>query len=408
VSAEDPPKLSFLNERPLSGLRILDLTRVVAGPFATAIFADLGAEVIKIERPGTGDDYRYGPSRPGQTSLSFQNNNRGKRSITLDVRSREGRELLLRLAEDADALVENFRAGYLASCGLGADVLQARNPRLVVASLSGFGQTGPRAGEPSYDIVAQATGGMLAMTGFADGPPVRAGGAVGDFVGGLYLALGVAVALLERERSGVARVLDLSNQDCVFAVADSAATIFAGIGAKMERAGNQHPFTSPYDSFATRDGWVVVGTASNKLFRQLCTGIGQPELGRDERFKNHRVRSANRRELSEIIAAWMKARTCAEALAALGPSGADVPCARVASPDELIDDPQLVARGMIERQPHPQLGEIVFHGNALHFSGLASRERALAPELGEANAEIFGAIGVDAAQLAALRERGVV
>ncbi|HEY8120774.1 MAG TPA: CaiB/BaiF CoA-transferase family protein [Myxococcota bacterium] len=394
--------------RPLAGLRILDLTRVVAGPFATAIFADLGAEVIKVEAPRTGDDYRYGPSPPGQTSLSFQNNNRGKRSITLDVRAPEGRELLLRLVDGADALVENFRAGYLAKCGLGADVLRARNPRLVVASLSGFGQTGPRAGEPSYDIVAQATGGMLSMTGFPDAPPVRAGGATADFVGGLYLALGVVVALLERERSGVARVLDLSNQDCIFAIADSAATIYAGIGAKMERVGNAHPFSSPYDAFATQDGFVVVGTASNKLFRKLCDGIGQPELGRDERFKNHRARAANRQELTAILATWMRARSCEQALATLGPRGADVPCARVASPDELIDDPQLVARGMIERHPHPQLGEVVFHGSALRLSGIAPRERALAPELGEANAEIFGAIGVDATQLAALKERGVV
>jgi crotonobetainyl-CoA:carnitine CoA-transferase CaiB-like acyl-CoA transferase len=408
VSAQPPPKPSLVNERPLSGLRILDLTRVVAGPFATAIFADLGAEVVKIERPGTGDDYRYGPSPPGQTSLSFQNNNRGKRSITLDVRSPEGRELLLRLAERADALVENFRAGYLASCGLGPEVLQARNPRLVVASLSGFGQTGPRAGEPSYDIVAQATGGLLSMTGFPDGPPVRAGGATADFVGGLYLALGVAVALLERERTGVARVLDLSNQDCVFAITDSAATIYAGIGAKMERVGNAHPFTSPYDCFATTDGFVVVGTASNKLFRKLCAGIGQPQLGSDERFKNHRVRAANRGALTEILAAWMRARDCAEVLALLGPTGADIPVARVASPDELIDDPQLVARGMIERHPHPQLGEVVFHGNALRFSGLAPRERALAPELGEASAEILAEVGVTLAQLAALREKGVI
>jgi len=400
--------VSRAGERPLAGLRILDLTRVVAGPFATAIFADLGAEVIKIERPGTGDDYRYGPSPPGQTSLSFQNNNRGKRSITLDVRSPEGRELLLRIAQRADALVENFRAGYLASCGLGADVLQARNPRLVVASLSGFGQTGPRAGEGSYDIVAQASGGLLAMTGFPDAPPVRAGGATADFVGGLYLALGVVVALLERERTGVARVLDLSNQDCIFAIADSAATIYAGIGAKMERVGNAHPFSSPYDSFATRDGFVVVGTASNKLFRKLCDAIGRSELARDERFKHHRVRAANRLELTEILAAWMRERTCAQALAALGPKGADLPCARVAAPHELLEDPQLNARGMIERHPHPQLGEVVFHGNALQLAGAAPRERALAPDLGEANAEVFGELGVTAEQLAELKKRGVI
>jgi crotonobetainyl-CoA:carnitine CoA-transferase CaiB-like acyl-CoA transferase len=392
----------------LQGLRILDLTRVVAGPFATAILADLGAEVIKIERPGTGDDYRYGPSPPGQTSLSFQNVNRGKRSLTLDVRSAEGRELLLRLAERADALVENFRAGYLESCGLGAGALQARNPRLVVASLSGFGKTGPRAGEASYDIVAQAAGGLLAMTGFEDGPPVRGGGALADFVGGLYLALGVAAGLLERERTGVARVLDLSNQDCIFAITDSAATIFAGIGARMPRVGNQHPFTAPYDCFEAKDGWIVVGTASNKLFRQLAAAIGRPELASDERFRHHRARAANRREVNAAVAAWIRARTCDEAIAALGPGGADVPCARVASPEELIGDAQLVARGMVERHPHPELGEIVLHGNALRFGGLAPRPRALAPALGEANAELFGELGLDAAALAALREKGVV
>ncbi len=392
----------------LQGLRILDLTRVVAGPFATAVLADLGAEVIKIEKPGTGDDYRYGPSPKGQTSLSFQNVNRGKRSLTLDVRSAEGRDLLLRLVERADALVENFRAGYLDSCGLGADALQARNPRLVVASLSGFGKTGPRAGEGSYDIVAQAAGGLLAMTGFADGPPVRGGGALADFVGGLYLALGVAVGLLERERSGVARVLDLSNQDCIFAITDSAATIFAGIGARMQRVGNQHPFTAPYDCFETRDGHVVVGTASNKLFRRLTAAIGRPELATDARFRNHRVRSANRREVNSLVGDWMRPLSCDEVLARLGPSGADIPCARVASPEELSSDPQLVARGMLERHPHPQLGEIVFHGNALRFTGATPRQRALAPELGEANAEIFAELGLGAAQLAALREKGVV
>ena len=301
-------------ERPsgaLEGLRILDLTRVVAGPFATAVLADLGAEVIKVERPKTGDDYRHGPAPTGETSLSFQNTNRGKRSITLDFRAPEGRELLLRLVDGADALVENFRAGYLARCGLGADVLQARNPRLVVASLSGFGQTGPRAGEPSYDIVAQAAGGLLAMTGCEGGPPLRGGGALADFVGGLYLALGIAAGLLERERTGRARALDLSNQDCVFAITDSAATIFAGIGARMERVGNQHPFTAPYDCLETTDGWVVVGTASNKLFRKLVAAIGRPELGRDPRFKHHRARAANRREINGIVAAWARPKRTA-------------------------------------------------------------------------------------------------
>lgn len=387
---------------------MLDLTRVLAGPFATAILADLGAEIVKVERPRTGDDYRYGPSPKGQTSLSFENTNRGKRSITLDLRRPEGRALLLRLAERADALVENFRAGWLASQGLAPEAFQARNPRLVVASLSGFGATGPRAGEPSYDIVAQAAGGLLAMTGFPDGPPVRAGGALGDFVGGLYLALGVVAALLERERTGRARVLDLSNQDAIFAVTDSAATIFAGIGVRSPRVGNQHPFAAPYDAFAARDGWIVVATASNKLFRQLCAAIGRPELADDERFRSHRGRAERRREVNEIVGAWVAARSCAEALEALGPRGARLPCARVAGPEELLDDPQLEARGMLERRAHPALGEIVLHGNPLRFAGAEPRARALAPALGADNAALFGELGLGPAELARLAAEGIV
>jgi CoA:oxalate CoA-transferase len=394
--------------RVLDGIRILDLSRVVAGPFATAILADLGADVVKVEQPKTGDDYRYGPSKKGETSLSFQNTNRGKRSITLDVRSEEGRALFLRLALRADAVVENFRAGWLARQGLAPEVIQARNPRCVVASLSGFGQTGPAAGRASYDIVAQATGGLMAMTGFPDGPPVRGGGALADFVGGLFLGLGLVAALRERDRTGRARVLDLSNQDAVFAITDSAATIFAGLGTRMERVGNQHPFTAPYDAFETRDGWVVVATASNKLFRRLCGAIGHPEMADHPNTRSHRGRAERRAEVNEAVGAWARERTSDAVLAALGPSGADVPCARVASPDELLRDPQLLARGMVERHPHPTQGEIVFHGNPLQFSGAEPRRRALAPRLGEHNAEVFGEIGLGPADLARLAEAGVI
>jgi formyl-CoA transferase len=394
--------------RVLEGVRILDLTRVVAGPFATAILADLGADVIKIERPGTGDDYRYGPSKKGETSLSFQNTNRGKRSVTLDVRRDEGREILLRLVEEADAVVENFRAGWMDSQGLGPEVIQARNPRCLVACLSGFGRTGWRAGHVSYDIVAQATGGLMSLTGFPDGPPVRGGGALGDFVGGLYLALGVAAGLLERDRTGKARVLDLSNQDTIFAIADSALTIFKGIGVSSDRVGNQHPFASPYDCLEAKDGYVVVGTANNRLFRSLCDAIGRPELGADERYRSHRGRAQRREEVNAILADWVAERSCAEVITALGPDGADVPVAKVERAEELDSDPQLLARGMIERHPHPTIEEVFFHGNALQFSDADPRERALAPDLGEHNAEIFGNLGIDAAELKRLADEGVV
>ena len=392
----------------LEGIRILDFTRIVAGPFATAVLADLGADVIKVEQPGTGDDYRYGPSPKGELSLSFQNTNRGKRSITLDVRVPEGRDIFLRLVEKADAVVENFRSGWLAAQGLAPAVIQERNPRCVVASLSGFGATGPRAGQASYDIVAQATGGLLAMTGFTDGPPVRCGGAPADFLGGLYLGLGVVSALLDRDRTGRARVLDLSNQDTVFAITDSAATIMHGIGVRSERVGNQHPFTAPYDAFETTDGWVVIATASNKLFRGLCDAIGRPGLATDERFRSHRGRARNREEINDIVRAWVRGRSADEVLAALGPQGADLPCARVLHPDELTRDPQLLARGMIERQPHPTLGEVVFHGNPLKFSGALARGLPLAPRLAEHNAEVYAEIGLGDADLARLGEAGII
>jgi CoA:oxalate CoA-transferase len=397
-----------MSGRVLAGVRILDLTRVVAGPFATACLADLGAEVVKIERPGTGDDFRYGPSKKGETSLSFQNCNRGKRSITLDLHDAEGRELFLRLVEGADVVVENFRSGWLAGQGLGADVIQARNPRCVVASLSGFGTTGPRAGLASYDIVAQASGGLMALTGEEGGRPMRGGGALGDFVGGLYLALGVAAALVDRDRTGRARVLDLSNQDCIFAITDSAATIHHGIGAPAQRVGNQHPFTAPYDAHEAVDGWVVVATASNRLFRRLCEAIGRPELGSDERFRSHRDRSRNRREINAIVGEWVGGRRVEEVLALLGPEGADVPCARVASPEELVEDEQLLARDMVERHPHPRIGEVLFHGNPLKLSGAEPRAIALAPELGADNEAVFGELGLTPDDLARLRGRGVV
>jgi CoA:oxalate CoA-transferase len=394
--------------RVLEGIRILDLTRVVAGPFATAVLADLGAEVIKVERPRTGDDYRFGPSPPGETSLSFQNTNRGKRSITLDVRVPEGRELFLRLVERADAVVENFRAGWMERRGLSAATLQQRNPRCVVASLSGFGATGPRAGQASYDVVAQATGGLMAMTGFADGPPVRGGGALGDYIGGLFLAVGLVSALLERDRTGRARVLDLSNQDAVFAVTDSAVTIHEGIGVHTRRLGNDHPFACPYGAFEARDGWLVIATASNRLYRRLCDAMGRPELARDERFADHRARARHRDALHAEIAGWVAPQTRAEVLARLGPDGADVPCARVSAPEELVDDPQLAARGMIERHPHPTLGEVVFHGNPLKLSGALPRERALAPDLGADNAAIYAEAGLQPADIQRLSEDGVI
>jgi CoA:oxalate CoA-transferase len=386
-----------MSGRVLEGIRILDFTRIVAGPFATVVLADLGADVIKIERPGTGDDYRYGPSPKGELSLSFQNTNRGKRSITLDIRVPEGRDIFLRLVEKADAVVENFRSGWLAAQGLAPAVIQERNPRCVVASLSGFGATGPRAGQASYDIVAQATGGLLAMTGFTDGPPVRCGGALADFVGGLYLGLGVVSALLDRDRTGRARVLDLSNQDTVFAITDSAATIMHGIGVRSERVGNQHPFTAPYDAFETTDG----RPRATSSFAACAT----PSAGRSSRQTSGSEATAGAR-----ATAGRSTTSCGRGSASAQPTKSSPrwdPRARTCRV-RASGDPQLLARGMIERHPHPTLGEVVFHGNPLKFSRALARRFPLAPRLAEHNAEVYAEIGLGDADLARLRETGII
>ncbi len=393
-----------MSTRPLEGFRILDLTRVVAGPFATAILADLGAEVIKVERPRTGDDYRYGPSKQGELSLSFQNNNRGKHSITLDVRTEQGRELLLRLVEDADAVVENFRAGWMARQGLGPEVIQARNPRCVVASLSGYGQTGPAAGRASYDIVAQAASGFMSMTGFPDGPPVRGGGALGDFVGGLYLAVGLVTALLERERSGRARVLDLSNQDAMFAVTDSALTIHEGIGAETERLGNQHPFTSPYDCYATKDGHVVLASASNRLFRKLCEGIGRPELAEDPRFADFAARYENRDALMAELDAAFARKSSGQWMSHFA---GKIPIAPVLGLSEALENPYFHERGGAQAVAHPERAELKMVASPIRLDGELPPARP-GPALGADTARVLAALGYGADELAAFRDKGVI
>jgi len=237
---------------------------------------------------------------------------------------------------------------------------------------------------------------------------VRGGGALADFVGGLYLALGIVAALRDRDRTGRARVLDLSNQDAIFAITDSALTIHEGIGAGSDRVGNQHPFTAPYDAFEARDGWVVVATASNKLFRRLAEAIGRPGLADEERFRSHRARARHREEVNGVVAEWIRGRDCAEVIRVLGPEGANLPCSRVAPPQELANDPQLRARDMIERHAHPTLGEVVFHGSPLRLSGSEPRALALAPALGAHNAEVYGELGLAEEDLEELAQAGVI
>jgi crotonobetainyl-CoA:carnitine CoA-transferase CaiB-like acyl-CoA transferase len=394
---------------PLEGVRVVDLTRVVAGPFCTSILADMGAEVIKIELPGRGDDGRYGyPAVEGEP-VAFLALNRNKKGITLDVRTDDGKRLLRRLLAHADVLAENFAAGTMDRWGLGFDALHAEFPRLVYGALSGFGHTGPYAHRTSYDIIAQAMGGLMSLTGFPDGPPVRGGGSLGDFIGGMALAIGILSALRHQQQTGEGQLVDVSNMDVIFSMLDNWPTLHAMTGRQPERWGNRHPFTAPYDCHLAKDGYVVIGVGNNQLFRTLMEAIGQPELGRDDRFRKPAGRLQRNEEINRIVGAWVAERTVDEVMAALGPEGANVPCAPVMDVARLRDDPQIAARNMVVPLPHPQLGQVPVTGLPVKLSATPGRLDHLGPALGQHNADIYGALlGLPAAEMERLRSTGVI
>jgi CoA:oxalate CoA-transferase len=393
----------------LAGVRVLDLTRFLAGPFCTALLADLGAEVIKAEAPRIGDEGRYGYPAPEGVPVAFLSLNRNKKGITLDLRREAGRDLLRRLLPHVDVLAENFAGGTLARWGLEPAALVRTHPRLVVASMSGFGQTGPWAARPSYDIVAQAAGGFMSLTGFPESPPTRGGGSLGDYVQGLFGAVGVLAALAARARTGRGQAVDVSSQDAMFSLLDNWPTVHAATGRLPERVGNRHLATAPYDAHRARDGWVVIAVASSRLFRRLMAAIGRPELGEDPRFRSAAARLERSVEINGVVGAWVAGRTVAEVMDALSPEKADVPCSPVYGVDQLLTHPQLLARDMVVRLPHPRLGEVVTPGVAVKLSDTPGGVHRLGPELGEHNEEIYGGLlGLDAEELARLKAAEVI
>ncbi len=393
----------------LADVRVLDLTRFLAGPFCTSILADLGAEVVKVETPKGGDEGRYGYPTAGEVPIFFLALNRDKKGITLDLRREEGRALFHRLLPHFDVVVENFAGGTLAGWGLAPADLCRAHPRLIVASLSGFGQTGPWSSRPSYDIITQAASGFMSLTGFPENPPTRGGGSLGDYVQGLFGAIGVLGALAARSRTGSGQAVDVSSQDAMFTLLDNWPTVFAATGRVPARVGNRHLATAPYDCYHARDGWVAIAVASNKLFRALAAAIGRPELGNDPRFRGVRGRVERSDEVNGMVAAWVADRTVEEVLAVLGPEGAGVPCSPVHGVDELVTHPQLLAREMIRRLPHPTLGEVMVPGVVVKLSGTPGAVRRLGPELGEHNAQVYrDLLGLDAEEIARLKAADVI
>jgi CoA:oxalate CoA-transferase len=330
---------------PLAGTTVVDLTRVLAGPYATLLLADLGARVIKVERPGVGDDARHIGPFVGGRSAYFLSVNRGKESLALDLTDAGDRALFERLLGRADVLAENFRPGALDRLGYGWEVLHARWPRLVLASTSGFGQTGPLAERPAYDLVVQAMGGIMSLTGHPGGPPTRVGTSIGDLAAGLFTALGVVAALHERSRTGVGSHVDVAMLDCQVALLENAFARWSATGDAPGPLGSRHPSIAPFQAFAARDGHLVIAAGNDALFRRLCARLGRPALADDPRFADNEARTAHVEALREEIEEALAAADVATWLARLEEDG--IPCGPLRDVAQVAADPQIAARRML-------------------------------------------------------------
>ncbi|MBW3540257.1 MAG: CoA transferase [Planctomycetes bacterium] len=368
--------------RPLAGVRVLDLTRVLAGPYCTMVLADLGAEVVKIERPGGGDDARhFGPFLPSGVSAYFAGINRGKKSVALDLKDERDRETFLRLVEKADVLVENFRPGTLARLGLPVEELHRRNPRLVYAALSGFGHAGTETDRPAYDIIVQALSGLMSITGDRAGHYVKVGASVSDILTGLYGAIAVAAALFHRDRTGRGTTIDLAMLDCTVSVLENALSRFSLTGVPPEPLGTRHPSITPFQAFEAADGPLVIAAGNDALWRRLCEVLGRPELAADERLATNGLRTEHREYLEATLEPLLAAEPRDVWLAKLSRAG--VPAAAIRDLGEVVADEHLRSRDILHEM-HGGEGEVfITAGSPLRMNAASPELSSHAPELGE-------------------------
>ncbi|HEY2151186.1 MAG TPA: CoA transferase [Vicinamibacterales bacterium] len=390
---------------PLDGITVLDLTRVLSGPYCTMLLADMGARVIKVEQPGKGDDTRaWGPPFLEGESAYFLSINRNKESVTLDFKNPEGRAVLDRLIARSDVLVENFRPGTLTRIGLDYQSLRARHPRLIYCSISGFGHTGPRSKEPGYDAVMQAEGGLMSITGAADGAPYRLGVAIADIVSGMFAAYGVAVALLARERTGEGQEVDMAMLDAVTALLTYQAGNFFASGKVPARLGNRHPSIVPYETFAAADGDFVLAVGNDDQWRRFCAAA---ELREQERFATNRQRVSGYEEFRPFVADRLRTKPRQHWIDRLTSAG--VPCGSVRNFAELFADPQLAARGMIAELEHSTIGPLKMLGLPVKLSGTPGSVRTPPPLLGQHTDAVLGQdLGYSADAIAGLRRQNVI
>jgi formyl-CoA transferase len=393
---------------PLDGVRVLDLTRVVAGPYCSMFLGDLGAEVVKVEQPGSGDDTRgWGPPFAGGESAYFLCINRNKKSLTLDLKSKRAVQVLRELTKAADVIIENFRPGTMERLGLGEKALRELNPRLIYASLTGFGADGPMSGWPGYDLIVQAWGGLMSITGTPEGEPVKVGVAIIDLVAGLMLGKAITAALFAREKIGVGQRIDTSLLEAEVASLINVGSNYLVGGDIPTRWGNAHPNIVPYQSLKTSNGYLVIGVASEVIWKRFCQAIGRPDLSDDPRFASNSKRVENRAELIGLLSelflrrdndAWFELLTEAE-----------VPCAPVQSIDQVFKARQVLQRDMLMEVEHPTAGKVRMAGIPVKFSVTPGSVRIPPPLLGEHNVDVLKSwLGMSADAIDELKREKVI
>ena len=393
--------------KALENVTVLDLTRVLAGPYTGMVLADFGANVIKIESPGTGDDSRaFGPFVKNESTY-FMSLNRGKKSITLNLKKPEAQEVFKELVKQADVVLENYRTGTMEKFGLGYEELKKINPKIIYSACTGFGHTGPYAYDPAYDVIVQGMGGIMSITGQADGEPTRVGASVGDITAGLFSAIGVMTALFVRETTGVGQKVDVGMLDCQVAILENAIARYVNSGVVPKPIGNRHPSITPFESFKAKDGYVIIAIGNDTLWQKFCTLVGHDDWAADERFTSNPKRTEHQPLLKEMITPVFTTKTVDEWIKILKEAG--IPVGPINTVDRVLQDPQILAREMLVETDHPVAGKIKMAGVPIKLSETPGKVEAPAPTLGQHTEEILAQmLNYDSAKIEALRSVGAL
>jgi crotonobetainyl-CoA:carnitine CoA-transferase CaiB-like acyl-CoA transferase len=375
----------------LSGIRVLDLTRVLAGPFCTMLLADMGAEVIKIETPGDGDDSRRYPPFIGEESAYFMNLNRNKKSMVLNLKHAKAKEIFLNLVEKSDVIIENFRPGTMEKLGIGYDKIKTRNPDIVYACISGFGHSGPYKDLPGYDIIGQAMGGIMSITGWPESPPTRTGTAIADVLAGLNACIGILAGLLSVRNGGAGQKIDIALVDSVVSAMETIIQIYLVENRIPQRTGNRYEFIYPYDTFKARDGWVIIAVGNNKLWEVFCNAVGRPELLNAPHYRDNYDRVKAHVEVKQVVEEWSQQKTVREIVDFM--LSKKIPCAPIYTVKDVVENEHIAsARRMIREIDHPVAGPVKVIGSPVNMSETPVEVASPAPLLGQHSEDVLKAI----------------